>query len=239
MGEELTAFHMGRKLPRPRRRRSSSILKGIACMDELAPIAYRQSLEIDWAAIGDATLRVTHTTISCATLLKASRHGDHAAFFARNCRQPPFGARVQRQGNITWLWQGPENGCCSAIGRVARAHLADERASSLFQQRRAAPFTAAALDVSDRLLSLEIDGPGARPSSPKALRWTLTACAGQLLPHPICGAARDAVQAQTPGLLWPHRRPARCECICTLDEQGKRLRARTVAHPWTARPPLR
>jgi heterotetrameric sarcosine oxidase gamma subunit len=148
-------------------------------MDELAPIAHRRSAAIDWSSlrgcahggIGRSTQanpRFTAHTALSATLLKASRHAALETLVARELQVPaPISLRVHRRDGITWLWQGPHEWLL----------LGDEPDGPSLAARFAAKLaglTAAAIDVSDRTLVLEIEGSEAPDLIAKATSLDLS-----------------------------------------------------------------
>lgn len=145
-------------------------------MHELAPVPHRRSLAIDWAAMNDAsTSFAAHEDIG-AMLLKGGRHRDFAAFVARELRvSPPESSRVHLQGDVTWLWQGPREWLLLS-NSISGESLAARVGAKL------GGLTAAALDVSDRIIILEITGPGARAVISKGTSLDLL----QLMPRSCC-----------------------------------------------------
>lgn len=124
-------------------------------MHELAPIEFRRSRAIDWAALSQDAVRFTSHENLSATLLKASRHAALESLVARQLQvNAPIAVRAHRQGRITWLWQGPHEWLLLSDemdGPSLAAHLGEKLRG----------ITAAAIDVSDRILTLEISGPAA------------------------------------------------------------------------------
>ena len=153
-------------------------------MDELAPIVHRQSTVIDWPALSrvvgggissqaaaghmQADLHFAAHTGLGATLLKASRHASLETFVARELRSSlPMVARACRQNGLTWLWQGPHEWLL----------LSDELDGPSLAARFAAKLsglTAAAIDVSDRTLVLEISGAAAQSVISRATSMDLS-----------------------------------------------------------------
>lgn len=124
-------------------------------MHELAPIPFRRSLDIDWGGLGNASLRLAADDGLGAMLLKGGRFCEFESFVARELLPTaPEPARVHRQGDVTWLWQGPREWLLVSESLDGRA-LAERCATKI------GSLTAAAIDVSDRLLVLELSGPEA------------------------------------------------------------------------------
>ena len=117
-------------------------------MADLAAVPFARSSATDWSALSRSTLRVSERTLRGALLLKAGRHADLAPI------QPPPPNTWTSSSDTRWLWQGPREWLLLSEAEPAAA-LEDRMARLLSH------ITAAVLDVTDRVLLIDIRGAAA------------------------------------------------------------------------------
>lgn len=150
-------------------------------MHELATIPFERSAATDWTAAGHASIRFSPRALTGAALVKAGRRIDLATQIssAEGIRLPAP-TTWAANGSTLWLWQGPREWLL-IDNTISGAELAERTRRSIDD------VTAVALDVTDRVMLLDISGSAADLLLAKG-----TSLARALLPMGACCRTRFA-----------------------------------------------
>lgn len=145
---------------------------------DLATIPFARSLVTDWSTVGHAGIRISQRDVKGAALLKLGRKVDIPSAGPMTLPAPNTWAL---NGTTRWLWQGPKEFLLIDTS-IGGAELA-ERATHM----TGGGTTALSLDVTDRVLLLDVAGSAAGQLFSKG-----TSLKAALLPSGACCRTRFA-----------------------------------------------